>query len=179
MDISKKKEKRMFIYEPYGDNGATVLLYFHKKPTNPGNFNDTWDMTGVDVPTKECPEWNFWRNIQNETIGNDDIPHDLSKSEIREIKQYIREHRELVPNMFEYKEEISVSTVERVKEYFDTINLNRYDLGGCEISEEDLETIAERVNAGEGTIEQVTDDYLYKVREILDEGLEDSKELIE
>ncbi|MGF0102043.1 hypothetical protein [Bariatricus sp. SGI.019] len=69
-----------------------------------------------------------------------------------------------------------MSTFEKVKEYFDTINLNRYDLGGCEFQDDDFETIAERVNTGEGTIEQVTDDYLYKVREILDEGLEDIKE---
>ena len=101
MKIFKKKQKRTFIYEPYGDSGDEVLLYFHQKPTSPGNFNDTWDMTGVDVPTKGCPEWSFWRNIQNEIVGNDNIPHDLSKYEIREIKQYIREHRELVPNMFE------------------------------------------------------------------------------
>ena len=101
MKIFKKKQKRTFIYEPYGDNGDAVLLYFHKKPTSQGNFDDTWDMTGVDVPTKECPEWSFWRNIQNETVGNDNIPHDLSKKEMEEIKQYIREHRELVPNMFE------------------------------------------------------------------------------
>lgn len=101
MKIFKKKQKRTFIYEPYGDNGDAVLLYFHKKPTSPGNFDDTWDMTGVDVPTKECSEWSFWRNIQNETVGNDIIPHDLSKREMEEIKQYIREHRELVPNMFE------------------------------------------------------------------------------
>ena len=39
--------------------------------------------------------------IQNETVGNDNIPHDLSKKEMEEIKQYIREHRDLVPNMFE------------------------------------------------------------------------------
>ena len=101
MKIFKKKQKRTFIYEPYGDNGDAVLLYFHKKPTSQGNFDDTWDMTGVDVPTKECPEWSFWRNIQNETVGNDNIPHDLSKKEMKEIKQYIREHRELVPNIFE------------------------------------------------------------------------------
>lgn len=32
-----------------------------------------------------------------------------------------------------------MSTIEKVKKYFETINLNRYDLGGCEIVEEDLE----------------------------------------
>lgn len=69
-----------------------------------------------------------------------------------------------------------MSTFKKVKEYFDTINLNRYDLGGCEFGEEDFETIAERVDAGKGTIESVTDDYLYEVRDILDEGLEDIEE---
>lgn len=69
--------------------------------------------------------------------------------------------------------ENSTDTLEKVKEHFKTINLNRYDLGGCEFVEEDFETIAERVDAGKGTIENVTADYLYEVREILDEGLED------
>lgn len=69
-----------------------------------------------------------------------------------------------------------MSTFEKVKEYFDTINLNRYDLGGCEFQDDDFEIIAKRVEAGKGTIESVTDDYLYGVREILDEGLEDIEE---
>lgn len=100
MKIFKKKQKRTFLYEPYAENGDAVLLYFHKKPTKEDNYN-SWDMTGVDVPTKQCPEWSFWRSIQNETDGYDEIPHDLSKSEIKMIKQYIRNHKELVPNMYE------------------------------------------------------------------------------
>ena len=71
-----------------------------------------------------------------------------------------------------------MSTFEKVKEYFETINLQRYDLGGCEFQDDDFETIAERVDAGKGAIEKVTDDYLYEVREILDEGLEDIEEQI-
>ena len=97
----KNQETRTFLYEPYGDSGDELLLYFHKKPTSAGNFDDTWDMTGVSVPTKECPEWSFWRNIQNVECGNDCIPHDLNKKEILEIKNYIRKHKELVPNMYE------------------------------------------------------------------------------
>lgn len=51
--------KRTFIYQPYAENGDAVLLYFHKKPSEKDNYN-SWDMTGVDVPTKECPnEWSF------------------------------------------------------------------------------------------------------------------------
>lgn len=46
--------KRVFIYEPYAENGDAVLLYFHKRPSDKDNYN-SWDMTGVDVPTKECP----------------------------------------------------------------------------------------------------------------------------
>ena len=101
MKIFKRKQKRAFLYEPYGDMGNAVLLYFHKKPTHPGYLDDEWDMTGVDVPTKEYPEWNFWRIISNKTIGIDEITHDLSKNEIKEIKQYIKKHSELVPNIFE------------------------------------------------------------------------------
>lgn len=101
MNIFKRKEKRTFLYEPYGNMGNSVLLYFYKKPTNKGDFDDIWDMIGVDVPTKECPKWSFWRNIQTLEKGNDDIPHDLTKKEMREIKQYIRQHKDLVPNIFE------------------------------------------------------------------------------
>lgn len=76
----------------------------------------------------------------------------------------------------EFKGGLSMNTVEKVKEYFDTINLNHYDLGGCEFQDDDFETIAKRVDAGKGNIESVTDDYLYEVREILDEGLDDIEE---
>ena len=41
---------REFLYEPYGDNGAAVLLYFHQKSTEK---SPDFDMTGVDVPIKE------------------------------------------------------------------------------------------------------------------------------
>lgn len=98
MDTLNKK--REFIYEPYAEGGNAVLLYFHKKPSQEDNYN-SWDMTGVDVPTKECPEWSFWRNIQDDTDGNYDVSPDLTNQEIEEIKQYVREHKELVPNMFE------------------------------------------------------------------------------
>ena len=101
MNIFKKKEKRKFLYEPYGEYGDALLLYFHKKPTNKGNFDNEFDMTGVDVPTKECSEWGFWRMVQTSEVSMYDIPHDLTKREITEIKQYIREHRDLVPNMYE------------------------------------------------------------------------------
>lgn len=101
MSFSRRKQKRTFLFEPYGKGGFSLLLFFHKKPVNPGNFDDEWDMTGVDVPTKECSEWSFWRNIETFDKGNDNIPHDLSKKEIAEIKKYIREHKELVPAMYE------------------------------------------------------------------------------
>lgn len=67
MGIFKKKAKRKFIYELNGDSGDVVLLYFHNKPESQGNFDDTWDMTGVDVPTKECPEWNIDCNFESYT----------------------------------------------------------------------------------------------------------------
>ena len=96
--IKKFIKKRKFLYIPYAESGDAVLLYYHQRPT--GNFDNTWDMTGVDVPTKECPKWSFWRNIQSKESGNDMIPHDLTKREIRRIKKYILQHKELVPRLW-------------------------------------------------------------------------------
>lgn len=88
---------RKFLYEPYGDNGAAILLYFHQKPTEK---YDDFDMIGVDVPVKEDPEWRFWRSVHNDEFGIDDIEPDLTEGEKEQIKKYILEHRELVPNIF-------------------------------------------------------------------------------
>ena len=88
---------REFLYEPYGDNGAAVLLYFHQNPTEK---SPDFDMTGVDVPIKEDQEWRFWRSVHNEKYGIDDIEPDLTNEEKEHIKKYILEHNELVPNIF-------------------------------------------------------------------------------
>lgn len=97
--------KRIFLYEPYDvENGDAVLLYFHKRPENPKTGLDTWDMTGVDVPTKDCPEWKFWRNVQTAEEGNFETAHDLTPEECKEIQHYILSHPELVPNMYLPKE---------------------------------------------------------------------------
>lgn len=68
-------------------------------------------------------------------------------------------------------------TVQDVERYFDDcVNLNDYDLGGCEITEDDYEIIAQKANEDGVDLELAVDDYLYGVREILDEGLEDLEE---
>ena len=48
-----------------------------------------------------------------------------------------------------------MNTVEKVKEYFDTINLNHYDLGGCEFQDDDFETIAKRAMTIQKEVEVV------------------------
>ena len=53
---------REFLYEPYGDNGAAVLLYFHQKPTEK---SPDFDMACGDVSIKEDQEWRFWRSVHN------------------------------------------------------------------------------------------------------------------
>jgi hypothetical protein len=64
-------------------------------------------------------------------------------------------------------------TIDKVEEYLDTINLNDYGLGGVEISEEDMEEIADKVNETGCDLEDAVDDVLYGIREILDQGLDD------
>jgi hypothetical protein len=67
-------------------------------------------------------------------------------------------------------------TVEKVEKYFEAINLNHYGLGGVEITEDDYQVIADKVNATGDSLKTVVDEYLYEIREILDEGLEDDLE---
>ena len=67
-------------------------------------------------------------------------------------------------------------TNEIVRDYLENINLNDYELGGCEVgSDDDCELIITRFNNGEGTLEEVVDKFLCDVREILDEGIEDEE----
>lgn len=65
--------------------------------------------------------------------------------------------------------------IEEIKKYVESVNLNDWELGGVEITEEDLYEVKKLVEAGK-TLEDAVDTYLKKVREILDEGLEDEEE---
>ena len=77
-------------------------------------------------------------------------------------------------------------TLKDVKSHFDTLNLNRYDLGGCEFVEDDFIIVKQRVEEEikkksknnesidiPAILKEKMDEYLYEVREIFDEGLED------
>ena len=61
---------------------------------------------------------------------------------------------------------------EEIKKYVDSLNLNDYDLGGVEITDEDIDNIVEKVLHGVN-IESATDEMLYDIRNTLDEGLDD------
>lgn len=65
-------------------------------------------------------------------------------------------------------------SIEDVRNYIETLNLNDYDLGGCEITEDDYEIILERVKTS-GNLKKEVDEYLYAVREILDAGIEEDE----
>lgn len=60
---------------------------------------------------------------------------------------------------------------EKVRAYIKTINLNDYDLGGVEITDEDIMMIVEEIEAGT-KLETAVEEYLLEVRRILDEGLD-------
>lgn len=60
---------------------------------------------------------------------------------------------------------------EKVRAYIKTINLNDYDLGGVEITDEDIMMIVEEIEAGT-KLETAVEEYLLEVRRILDESLD-------
>ena len=80
-----------------------------------------------------------------------------------------KEVSKILKGLFEEKtEEISIADIE---EYIQGLNLNDYDLGGVEITEFDYVTIAERVNKSKQPLEKAVDEYLFEIREVLDDGL--------
>jgi hypothetical protein len=66
-------------------------------------------------------------------------------------------------------------TYHLIEEYFETeINLRDYDLEGCEFTEDDFRTIAVKWETSGKSLEKVVHEYLLSIREVLDNGLEDS-----
>ena len=61
-----------------------------------------------------------------------------------------------------------------IKEYIENaINLNDYDLGGVEITDEDIESICICAEKNPHLLPSIVDDYLYDIRDVLDAGLEE------
>lgn len=78
---------REFLYEPYGDNGAAVLLYFHQKPTEK---SPDFDMTGVDVPIKENQKrglGEFWCDKCKQSYRTEIYPVHNSRNDITFIME--------------------------------------------------------------------------------------------
>lgn len=63
--------------------------------------------------------------------------------------------------------------IEVVREYMDAVRLDDYDLGGCEITEDDFYTIRERVHNSGSKLEDVVHQYLLEIRDVLDAGLDE------
>ena len=66
--------------------------------------------------------------------------------------------------------------IESIRDYMDSVCLDDYDLGGCEITEDDLFAIRERVHDSGSKLEDVVHQYLLEIREMLDDGLEAADE---
>lgn len=64
-----------------------------------------------------------------------------------------------------------------VKEYLES-HLEENDLGGVEITEEDIDAVLKEANIF-GDLEFIADAYLSSIRDVLDEGLESEKEDLE
>lgn len=76
----------------------------------------------------------------------------------------------------EYKE-LKQIDIETVRDYIESIDLGDFGLDGVEIpTDEDCETVLERINKTGGKLEDIVDGYLIEVREVLDMGLEDEEE---
>ena len=64
-------------------------------------------------------------------------------------------------------------TIKAIEDYFDSVNLGHYGLDGCEITDDDFQVIAEKMENPGDRLEIAVDEYLKGIREVLDEGLEE------
>lgn len=76
-------------------------------------------------------------------------------------------------SLYGQQEKESVPGLEMIEEYFSSLNLGDYDLGGCEFAEDDFKTVLKRMEDGGKDLKEVVHQYLLEIREILDEGLEE------
>lgn len=74
--------------------------------------------------------------------------------------------------IFDRVEDLSMN-IEEIRDYVDGINLEDYELGGVEITDDDFETIAKRMANSNKSLEETVDEYLFEIREVLDDGLEE------
>lgn len=63
--------------------------------------------------------------------------------------------------------------IEKIKHYVESLNLNDFDLGGCEITEEDYQAIMEKMEGQNLSLSDAVYEYLLEIREVLDDGLDD------
>ena len=86
--------------------------------------------------------------------------------------RYERETIDMLEKAFDKAviiEEPEDVTPEMVKDYIEkNINLNDYDLGGCDLSDEDYNVICNNANNNDITLLQAVEAQLYQIREILD-----------
>ena len=62
-----------------------------------------------------------------------------------------------------------------VKDYFKTVNLDKYDLGGCEFTDDDFRTIAVRWICSNRSLEIIVHEYLLELRDFWRTCIENRK----
>lgn len=67
-------------------------------------------------------------------------------------------------------------TLDDIETCMNSVRLKHYGLEGVEITEEDYQTVLERVISSGKDLESIVDEYLGEIREVLDSGLEDGFE---
>lgn len=80
------------------------------------------------------------------------------KEDILQTEQFIKEVEDIL--------------IKEVEDYTLGLNLNDYELGGVELTEDDYIIIAERLKTGAESLEKAVDERLCEIREVLDMGLD-------
>ena len=93
----------------------------------------------------------------------------------RTLPKLVREVGRLADALEESNRLRNTEDIKSIEQYLKESNLNDYDLDGVEITEEDIDNIRDEMAKG-SSLKDATNTVLYRIRECLDEGLEDSEE---
>lgn len=144
-------------------------------------------MTAANSPSKE--KFSLRAFDSNKEPNLQAYPNSFTMScnnslmSIEQTAQYIKETQEALDCLESIKElffqgpHFELYCKKAIENILEHTNLDNYELGGVEITSDDVTNIASKIHAGDD-INAAVDEYLTGIREILDAGLDEQEECL-
>ena len=144
-------------------------------------------MTAANLPSKEGFSLRIFDSNKEPNLQA--YPNSFTMScnsslmSIEQTAQYIKEMQETLDCLESIKElffqgpHFELYCKRTIEDILEHTNLDDYELGGVEITQDDVTNIASKIHAGDD-INTAVDEYLTGIREVLDAGLDEQEECL-